>query len=64
MRTESARAELEMNRSELIRMAVEQFLERLDRAKVERELVERYTANAIQAGQTCEGFAYVDSEGA
>ncbi|MGB9458216.1 MAG: hypothetical protein WCB12_19360 [Bryobacteraceae bacterium] len=55
-------AELETNRSELIRMAVEQLLESLQKAKLEQALAEGYTANAAQARQGSEEFAYVDSD--
>lgn len=61
-RAERVVAELGMNRSELIRIAVEQYLEFLQRAKLEQALVEGYTANASQARQVCEEFAYVDSD--
>ena len=40
-RMECAIAELVTNRSELIRRAVEQYLETLQQAKLERELAER-----------------------
>jgi len=55
-------AELEMNRSELIRMAVEQLLESLQKAKLEQALAEGYTANAAQARQVSEELACVDSD--
>jgi len=45
----------------LIRTAVEQFFESLQRAKLEQSLVEGYTANAEQARQVSEEFARVDS---
>lgn len=61
-RAERVVAELEMNRSELIRMAVEQFLESLQKAKLEQSLAEGYVANAAQARQVSEEFAYVDSD--
>jgi metal-responsive CopG/Arc/MetJ family transcriptional regulator len=61
IRAESAMAELATNRSELIRMAVEQYLEIRQRAKMEQDLAEGYMANAEQARQGCEEFAYIDS---
>jgi metal-responsive CopG/Arc/MetJ family transcriptional regulator len=61
-RAERAVAELGANRSELIRAAVERYLEFLQRAKLERDLVEGYTANAAQARHACVEFAHVDSD--
>jgi len=61
-RTERVTAELSMNRSELIRTAVEKYLEALQKARIEQDLAEGYTANAAQARHTCEELAYVDSE--
>jgi metal-responsive CopG/Arc/MetJ family transcriptional regulator len=60
-RAERVVAELETNRSELIRRAVEQYLDLLQRAKIEQSLIDGYTANAEQARQACEAFAFVDS---
>jgi metal-responsive CopG/Arc/MetJ family transcriptional regulator len=61
-RAESAMAELAINRSELIRMAVEHYLEVRERAKLEQDLAEGYVANAKQARRSCEEFAYADSD--
>ena len=61
-RTERVVAELGTNRSQLIRMAVEQYLEFLQKAKLEQALIEGYTANAIQARTACEELAHVDSD--
>jgi metal-responsive CopG/Arc/MetJ family transcriptional regulator len=61
-RAESVLGELAKNRSELIRLAVEQYLESLERAKLERELAEGYTANAAQARNLCEEFAPLESD--
>ena len=61
-RAERAIAELGTNRSELIRMAVEQFIESLQKAKLEQSLAEGYMANAAQARQVSEEFACVDSD--
>jgi len=61
-RAERAVAELGTNRSELIRMAVEQFLDSLQKAKLEQALAEGYAANAAQARQVSEEFAYADSD--
>jgi hypothetical protein len=51
-----------INRSELIRMAVEQYLELLQREKLEQALVEGYTANAEQARRTCQELASLEAE--
>jgi metal-responsive CopG/Arc/MetJ family transcriptional regulator len=51
-----------MNRSTLIRSAVEEFLERWRRKELENELAEGYFANAHQAREIAEDFAYADSE--
>ena len=55
--TERVAAELSTTRSELIRRAVEQYLETLGKSALERELAEGYIANAAQARQACEDFA-------
>lgn len=47
--TEDAATELAINRSSLIREAVQQFLEARYRQKLERELAEGYIANAASA---------------
>ena len=61
-RAEEVLPELAINRSELIRNAVERYLDALQRAKLERELAEGYIANAAQARSLCEEFAYVDGD--
>jgi metal-responsive CopG/Arc/MetJ family transcriptional regulator len=61
-RTERAVAELHTNRSALIRVAVEKYLEFLQKAKLEQALAEGYAANAAQARKSCEEFAHVDSD--
>lgn len=61
-RAERVVTELATNRSELIRRAVEQYLETLQQAKLERDLADGYTANAQQARHACEEFAYSDSD--
>jgi len=61
-RAEGVLPELGINRSELIRNAVERYLEALQRAKLEQELAEGYIANAAQAESLCEEFAYVDGD--
>jgi metal-responsive CopG/Arc/MetJ family transcriptional regulator len=61
-RAERAIAELSTNRSELFRMAVEQYLETLERTKLERELAEGYIANAAQARQVAEELFCLESD--
>ena len=61
-RAERGIAELDTNRSALIRIAVEKYLDLLQEAKLEQALVEGYVANAAQARQSCEEFAHVDSD--
>ena len=61
-RTERAVADLAVNRSVLIRSAVEFYLDNLNRQKLERELAEGYSANASLSRRIAEEFAYSDSE--
>jgi metal-responsive CopG/Arc/MetJ family transcriptional regulator len=61
-RAEGVLPELAINRSELIRNAVELYLETFQRAKLERELAEGYIANAAQTRSLCEEFASVDGD--
>jgi metal-responsive CopG/Arc/MetJ family transcriptional regulator len=61
-RAERAASELATNRSRLIRLAVEQFLQGLQRRELERELAEGYRANAALDREICQEFAYVDAE--
>ena len=61
-RAERAVAELGTNRSDLIRRAVEQFLESLQKARIEQALADGYTANAAQARQASGEFSHLDSE--
>ena len=61
-RAEGVLPELAINRSELIRKAVERYLETLERAKLERELADGYIANAAQARSLCDEFANVDAD--
>lgn len=59
---EKAAGELQINRSSLVRVAVEQFIKDLHRKKLERQLIDGYTANAALSRQTSEEFSFVDSE--
>lgn len=61
-RAERATHELSISRSQLIRQAVEQFIETSDRAKLEKELADGYTANAGLDRTIAEEFAPVDYE--
>lgn len=60
--TEQVASRLEINRSNLIRSAVEQFLERVKADDLRRRLIEGYTANAPLDRQISEDFAAIDSE--
>lgn len=60
--TEKAVAELETNRSSLIREAVETYLQALYNRNLERELIEGYIANSQQARDASEAFAHVDTD--
>ena len=60
--TEKATSELSINRSTLIRCAVQEYLDRLRVQELEKELAEGYLANASQARETAEAFSHVDSE--
>ncbi len=46
MKTERTASELDMNRSNLIRVAVEQFIKELHRKRIEQQLIDGYTAGA------------------
>jgi metal-responsive CopG/Arc/MetJ family transcriptional regulator len=59
-RAERVTQELSISRSELVRQAVEQFIESRDRAKLERELAEGYRANARLDRAIGEEFAAAD----
>jgi metal-responsive CopG/Arc/MetJ family transcriptional regulator len=61
-RAEQATRELAITRSELIRQAVEQFIEARRRDKLERELAEGYQANATLDRSVAEDFAALDYE--
>ena len=61
-RAERAASELATNRSRLIRSAVEQFLQGLQRRELERQLAEGYRANAAMDREICQEFAHVDAE--
>jgi metal-responsive CopG/Arc/MetJ family transcriptional regulator len=60
--TEKATSQLSINRSTLIRSAVREYLEKLHREELEKQLAEGYIANAAQARETAQAFEQVDSE--
>ena len=62
-RADDAARKLDKNRSELIRVAVEQFLDEMETKRFELELAAAYTANAQMSQEIMEEFVHVDSEG-
>jgi metal-responsive CopG/Arc/MetJ family transcriptional regulator len=60
--TQKAADELSINRSVLIRRAVHEYLRRLERQKLARELAEGYRANADLHQKVSDEFKYVDAE--
>src|SRR5580698_4352845 len=61
-RTERAAAELAINRSALIRSAVDQYLEALHRKRLDEELAAGYAANAELDRRIASEFSSVDYE--
>lgn len=61
-RTERAVVDLSINRSDLIRQAVEKYLEMLQREKLEHELAEGYALNASRDRAIGKEFSSVDSD--
>jgi metal-responsive CopG/Arc/MetJ family transcriptional regulator len=62
-RADEAARKLEKSRSELIRVAVEQFLDEMETKRFELELAAAYMANAQMSREIMEEFVHVDSEG-
>lgn len=60
--TEQAAHELSINRSVLIRSAVEMFLRTKRREKLERQIAESFSANARLDRQLATDFASVDAD--
>jgi metal-responsive CopG/Arc/MetJ family transcriptional regulator len=60
--TERVAAETGITRSELIRCAVEQYLEALERKRLEQELAAGYAANSALDRRIAEEFSAVDYE--
>jgi metal-responsive CopG/Arc/MetJ family transcriptional regulator len=59
---ERAASELAVNRSNFIRAAVEHYIGEMGRKRLERELIEGYTANAELSRRINEEFSHVDAE--
>jgi CopG family transcriptional regulator/antitoxin EndoAI len=62
-RADHAAAELEKNRSELIRTAVERLLDEMEKKKFEMELAAAYAANSSMNLDLAREFIHVDREG-
>ena len=62
-RADEAARELDKNRSELIRSAVEQLLDQLEAKKFEQDLAAAYVANADRNLALIDEFKHVDAEG-
>jgi metal-responsive CopG/Arc/MetJ family transcriptional regulator len=60
--TKAAARELSTNRSQLVRSAVEQYLQTLQRQKLEQRLIEGYRRNADLDRRIADDFAFVDAE--
>ncbi len=60
--TQKAVQELSVKRSVLIRKAVSEYLDRMARRKLARELVEGYRANAALNREISEDFVHVDAD--
>ena len=60
--TQKAVQELSIKRSVLIRKAVSEYLHRLARRKLARELVEGYRANAALNREISEDFVHADAD--
>lgn len=62
-RADQAARELDKNRSELIRSAVEMLLADMDAKRLEQQLAAAYKANAALSLEITNEFAHVDREG-
>jgi metal-responsive CopG/Arc/MetJ family transcriptional regulator len=62
-RADQAARELDKNRSELIRTAVEKMLAEMEAKEFEQKLAAAYTANAPLSLEIAEEFAHIDREG-
>jgi metal-responsive CopG/Arc/MetJ family transcriptional regulator len=61
-KTQKAAQELSVTRSGLIREAVHEYLRRMERRKLARELAEGYCANAHLNQELSEEFVHVDAD--
>jgi metal-responsive CopG/Arc/MetJ family transcriptional regulator len=62
VQTGNAAEEMSMNRSRFIRSAVENYIQVLQKRKLEIELIEGYTSNSSIDRQVSEDFSFVDAE--
>ena len=62
-RADQAARELDKNRSELIRSAVEKLLADMEAKQFEQQLAAAYAANAALSLEITEEFAHIDREG-
>jgi metal-responsive CopG/Arc/MetJ family transcriptional regulator len=62
-RADEAARKLDKNRSELIRTAVEQLINEMEKKRFEQELAAAYTANTPTSLKIMEDFVHVDREG-
>ena len=60
-KTEKAVSELSTNRSSLVRAALDMFLQKLERDKLEREIADSFSANQDLDRQLLEDFKHVDA---
>lgn len=60
--TDNSAHELGVTRSDLIRTALVEYLKSLQEAKLKRQLIEGYKANAGLLRQVSEEFSFVDRE--
>lgn len=61
-RADQAAADLDASRSELVRTAVEQLLDSIEKKRLEAELAEAYAANAAMNLELAKDFVHVDEE--
>jgi metal-responsive CopG/Arc/MetJ family transcriptional regulator len=61
-RVEEAAEEMAVNRSKLIRLALESYLEARQKEKLEQQLAEGYIANAGLNRAMSEEFSHIDGE--
>jgi predicted transcriptional regulator len=62
-RADEAASQLEKNRSELIRTAVEHWVDRIERKRFEAQLAAAYAANSGMNQELAEDFRNIDLEG-